>query len=252
MDPKEQFNRQAKFYSSSKTFSAGESLNILSKLIKNKSFKFGLDIGTGAGFAAFELTKNCQEVEATDISEGMIDEAKKIMKERRIKNLNFSIMPAENLNFDDNFFDIITCRTAAHHFLDVEKFCKESKRVLKNDGEIVIVDTITSDQMKLNDWHQDVELIRDRSHKRNLSLIEWKNIFIKSKLEIIDIIQTRVNMNLNDWMKRSGTSDEDKEILKNKFLKSENKIKEFFGIKLIKNDISFYWPVGVFHLKKLN
>ena len=252
MDPKEQFNRQAKFYSSSKTFSAGESLNILSKLIKNKSFKFGLDIGTGTGFAAFELTKNCQDVEATDISEGMIDEAKKIMKERRIKNLNFSIMPAENLNFDDNFFDIITCRTAAHHFLDVEKFCKESKRVLKNDGEIVIVDTITSDQMKLNDWHQDVELIRDRSHKKNLSLIEWKNIFIKSKLEIIDIIQTRVNMNLNDWMKRSGTSDEDKEILKNKFLKSENKIKEFFGIKLIENDISFYWPVGVFHLKKLN
>ena len=252
MDPKEQFNRQAKFYSSSKTFSAGESLNILSKLIKNKSFKFGLDIGTGTGFAAFELTKKCQEVEATDISEGMIDEAKKIMKERRIKNLNFSIMPAENLNFDDNFFDIITCRTAAHHFLDVEKFCKESKRVLKNDGEIVIVDTITSDQMKLNDWHQDVELIRDRSHKKNLSLIEWKNIFIKSKLEIIDIIQTRVNMNLNDWMKRSGTSDEDKEILKNKFLKSENKIKEFFGIKLIENDISFYWPVGVFHLKKLN
>ena len=53
------------------------------------------------------------------------------MKERRIKNLNFSIMPAEKLNFDDNFFDIITCRTAAHHFQDVEKFCRESKRVLK-------------------------------------------------------------------------------------------------------------------------
>ena len=77
-----------------------------------------------------------------------------------------------------------------------------------------------------------------------------ENIFIKSKLEI-DIIQTRVYMNLNDWMERSETSDEDKEILKNKFLESENKIKEFFGIKLIKNDISFFWPVG-FHLKKLN
>ena len=84
MDPKEQFNSQAKFYSSSKTFSAGESLNILSKIIKNKSFKFGLDIGTGTGFAAFELTKNCQEVEATDISEGMINEAKKIMYLRNI------------------------------------------------------------------------------------------------------------------------------------------------------------------------
>ena len=252
MDPKEQFNNQAKFYSSSKTFSAGESLDILSKLISKKSFKSGLDIGTGAGFAAFELSKYCEEVEATDISEGMINEAKKIMKERKIKNLNFNLMPAENLNFIDSNFDIITCRTAAHHFLDVEKFCFESKRVLKNDGEIIIVDTITSDQLKLNKWHQEVELIRDKSHKKNLSIIEWKDIFKKAKLEIIDIIQTRVSMNLNDWMERSGTSYQDQGILKNKFLISDENIKKFFGIKLIEDDISFYWPVGIFHLKKLN
>ena len=81
MDAKEQFNNQAKFYSSSKTFSAGESLNILSSILKNKKFEFGLDIGTGAGFAAFELSKSCQKVEATDISEGMINEAKIIMKD---------------------------------------------------------------------------------------------------------------------------------------------------------------------------
>ena len=252
MDPKEQFNKQAKFYSSSKTFSTGESLDILSKLISKKSFKYGLDIGTGAGFAAFELSKYCQEVEATDISEGMINEAKKIMKERKIINLNFNLMPAESLNFSDSIFDIITCRTAAHHFLDVEKFCYESKRVLKNDGEIIIVDTITSDQFKLNKWHQEVELIRDKSHKKNLSIIEWKNIFKKAKLEIIDIIQTRVTMNLNDWMERSGTSDQNQGKLKNKFLISDDNIKKFFGIKLIENDISFYWPVGIFHLKKLN
>ena len=97
-----------------------------------------------------------------------------------------------------------------------------------------------------------IELIRDKSHKTNLSMFEWKDIFKKAKLEIIDIIQSRVNMNLNDWMERSGTSDEDKEILKNKFLVSGNKIKEFFGVKLIKDDISFYWPVGIFHLKKLD
>ena len=79
MDAKEQFNNQAKFYSSSKTFSTGESLDILSNLFNKKKFKSGLDIGTGAGFAAFELSKSCEKVEATDISEGMINEAKKII-----------------------------------------------------------------------------------------------------------------------------------------------------------------------------
>lgn len=252
MDAKEQFNNQAKFYSSSKTFSTGESLDILSNLFNKKKFKSGLDIGTGAGFAAFELSKSCEKVEATDISEGMINEAKKIMKERKINNLNFNICSAEELNYSDKEFDIVTCRTAAHHFLDVEKFCSEVHRVLKDEGEFIIVDTITSDQIKLNNWHQEVELIRDKSHIKNLSLIEWKSILKISKFSFLDIIQSRVTMNLNDWMERSGTSDEDKKILKDKFQNSNEKIKRFFGIKILNNDISFYWPVGIFHLKKLN
>ena len=252
MDAKEQFNNQAKFYSSSKTFSTGESLDILSNLFNKKKFKSGLDIGTGAGFAAFELSKSCEKVEATDISEGMINEAKKIMKERKINNLNFNICSAEELKYSDKEFDIVTCRTAAHHFLDVEKFCSEVHRVLKDEGEFIIVDTITSDQIKLNNWHQEVELIRDKSHIKNLSLIEWKNILKISKFSFLDIIQSRVTMNLNDWMERSGTSDKDKKILKDKFQNSDEKIKSFFGIKILNNDISFYWPVGIFHLKKLN
>ena len=252
MDAKEQFNNQAKFYSSSKTFSAGESLDILSNLLKDKKFESGLDIGTGAGFAAFELSKSCQKVEATDISEGMIAEAKKIMKDRKINNLNFNICNAEELKYSDKKFDIVTCRTAAHHFIDVEKFCCEVHRVLKDEGEFIIVDTITSDQIKLNNWHQEVELIRDKSHIKNLSLIEWKNLLKKTNFYIKDIIQSRVTMNLNDWMERSGTSENDKKILKNKFQNSDEKIKSFFGIKNLNNDISFYWPVGIFNLKKLN
>ncbi|MFL2642080.1 MAG: class I SAM-dependent methyltransferase [Dehalococcoidia bacterium] len=253
MDPKEQFDKQAKHYSSSKTFSSGQGLKILTNLLKGKKFNNGLDIGTGAGFAAFELSKVCRNVEATDISEGMINEAKKIMKERKIKNLNFNLMPAEELNFNDGNFDIITCRTAAHHFNNVTKFCNESNRVLKIESEAIIIDTITSDQKKLNKWHQEVELIRDNSHKNNLSLMEWKEVFKETEFRVLDIMQTRVEMNLSDWMERSGTLDKDKIILKKKFLESDDKLKEFFGIKLKDDDdLSFFWPVGIFHLKKLN
>tara|TARA_Y100001980_G_C14419924_1_gene211188 strand:+ start:27 stop:785 length:759 start_codon:yes stop_codon:yes gene_type:complete len=252
MDAKEQFNNQAKFYSSSKTFSAGESLNILSNLISKKTFKYGLDVGTGAGFAAFELSKSCEKVEATDISEGMINEARKIMKEREINNLSFNVCFAEELKYSDKEFDIVTCRTAAHHFLNVEKFCNEVHRVLKDDGELIIVDTITSDQIKLNKWHQNVELIRDKSHIKNLSLIEWKNILKKANFKFLDIIQSRVTMNLNDWMERSGTSEKDKKVLLSNFQNSDEKTKRFFGIKNLNKDISFYWPVGIFHLKKLS
>ena len=130
-----------------------------------------------------------------------------------VNNLNFNICNAEQLKYSDKKFDIVTCRTAAHHFIEVEKFCCEVHRVLKDEGEFIIVDTITSDQIKLNNWHQEVELIRDKSHIKNLSLIEWKNLLKKTNFYIKDIIQSRVTMNLNDWMERSGTSENDKKIL---------------------------------------
>ena len=40
MDPKEQFDRQAKYYANSPTFSSGLSLDLLSKLLKNKTKKW--------------------------------------------------------------------------------------------------------------------------------------------------------------------------------------------------------------------
>ena len=82
MDPKEQFDRQAKYYANSPTFSSGLSLDLLSKLLKNKTFTKGLDIGTGSGFTAFEISKTCTSVEGIDISTGMLDEANRIKNER--------------------------------------------------------------------------------------------------------------------------------------------------------------------------
>ncbi|MEC7921424.1 MAG: class I SAM-dependent methyltransferase [Chloroflexota bacterium] len=250
MDPKEQFDRQAKYYANSPTFSLGLSLELLSKLIKGKKFSKGLDIGTGSGFTAFEISKNCSNVDAIDISTGMLNEAKRIKKERGIKNVNFKIGYAEELDYEDESFDLITCRTSAHHFKDIKKALNEISRVIKNDGSIYIIDTITSDQKELNNWHQKIELIRDKSHIKNYSLMEWRNFFEDSGLDLHETHQTRVNMELEDWMERSGTISSDKKIIRNEYGEANNKIKEFFGIEKINDDFKFYWPVGLFYLKK--
>jgi len=252
MDPKDQFDRQAKFYSNSSTFSSGLSLKLLSNLLLGKEFSQGLDIGTGSGFTAFELSNNCDSVEAIDISSGMLEEAEKIKQKRNIDNVNFKIGFAENLEYADSSFDIITCRTAAHHFEDLSKALDEINRVLKDKGSVYVIDTITSDQKSLNDWHQKIEIMRDQSHVKNYSLLEWKKYFLNSNLNLIEIFQTRVNMNLEDWMERSGTSMKSKKILRNEFENADNKVKKFFGIEKIRNNHNFYWPVGLFYLKKTN
>ena len=250
MDPKEQFDRQAKYYANSSTFSSGLSLDLLSKLIRDKKFSKGLDIGTGSGFTAFEISKNCTSVDAIDISTGMLGEANRIKNERKIKNVNFKIGYSEDLDYEDKSFDLITCRTSAHHFKDIKKAINEIERVINNDGSIYIIDTITSDQKILNNWHQKIELIRDKSHTKNYSLMEWRNYFEASGLNLLETYQTKVNMNLEDWMERSGTSKSDKEVIRHEYDKASNKIKKFFGIEKIDDDFKFYWPVGLFYLKK--
>ena len=119
MDPKKQFDNQARFYAESTLFSSGLSLKLLINLIDKKKFKKALDIGTGTGFTALEISKNTNDVIGIDISEGMLNEANIIKKNRGIYNVNFEIGKAEKLKYKDDSFDLITCRTAAHHFSNI-------------------------------------------------------------------------------------------------------------------------------------
>jgi len=86
-----------------------------------------LDCGTGNGQAAGALADYFREVHATDISEKQINNA--VQKQ----NLSYHICKAENLPFDDNYFDLITSATAVHWF-QFDQFFSEIKRVGKNNS----------------------------------------------------------------------------------------------------------------------
>ncbi len=45
-------------------------------------------------------------------------------------------MDAENLRFNDNYFDLIICSGILHH-LDIRKAYREMTRVLKSEGKII-------------------------------------------------------------------------------------------------------------------
>lgn len=85
------------------------------------------DCGTGNGQVAAVLAKHFRQVEATDISQKQIDQA------TRLENINYSKQRAEQTDFDDNQFDLITVAQAIHWF-DFERFNAEVKRVGKPDG----------------------------------------------------------------------------------------------------------------------
>ncbi|KAF0541552.1 S-adenosyl-L-methionine-dependent methyltransferase [Gigaspora margarita] len=98
----------------------------------SSSLSTALDVATGTGYVAKELSKKFQQVYATDISQVMLSSVS------RSPNIQYSISAAENLSqFQDSIFDLVTVGQAVHWF-DREKFFNEAWRVLKPSGTLAI------------------------------------------------------------------------------------------------------------------
>jgi ubiquinone/menaquinone biosynthesis C-methylase UbiE len=76
---------------------------------------------------------------ASDITE-MLSEAAKLATSRKITNMMTATAEAGDLRFEDQTFDFVCCRPAAHHFPSLEDFVSEARRVLKQGGRFALVD----------------------------------------------------------------------------------------------------------------
>ncbi len=51
---------------------------------------------------------------------------------------------ALNIPFDDNSFDLVVCNASFHHYSNPQKVVKEIKRILKNEGVLILGDPTSS------------------------------------------------------------------------------------------------------------
>lgn len=99
-----------------------------------------LDVATGTGAQAYELAKQGYEVTGIDLSEGMLNQARK--KYSHTLKLKFLQADATTLPFKNNTFDASSISLGLHDMpYEVEiSVLKEIKRVTKRNEEILIVD----------------------------------------------------------------------------------------------------------------
>jgi len=102
----------------------------------NKSI---LDVATGTGSLAIELSNTAKKVIGIDLSTKMLDVAE---KKRRNDNLSFLLMDASKMKFNDGEFDAVTISLGLHDMpLEIRTLVlKEVKRVLKKDGKLFILE----------------------------------------------------------------------------------------------------------------
>lgn len=106
--------------------------------IDNEKLKI-LDIGTGTGFFAVILTSLGHEVTGIDLCENMISNAEYTAKSIGY-NIDFKLMDAQKLEFEDESFDIIISRNLTWTLPDVKTAYKEWHRVLKKNGRLINFD----------------------------------------------------------------------------------------------------------------
>ncbi|WP_367651204.1 class I SAM-dependent methyltransferase, partial [Staphylococcus xylosus] len=98
-----------------------------------------LDIGTGAGFLAILCAHQGGTVTGIDLSPEMIEHAK-VNAQHFKQNLDFKIMDAENLDFEDETFDIVISRNVTWLLPNTNAAYKEWLRVLKPQGKLINID----------------------------------------------------------------------------------------------------------------
>jgi len=100
------------------------------KEIHNKSV---LELGTGSGNLS-QLFPNDNEYVGVDISEGLLKIAYKKFRNADFKNFELFLCRAEDLPFQDKYFDVCLCNLSLNFFSDIEKVVKEINRTLKDGG----------------------------------------------------------------------------------------------------------------------
>ena len=122
---------------------------IQNHLPPTKSLKI-LDVGTGAGFFAILLANCGHHVTGIDMSPKMIHESKKNMFEFGIR-AEFIQMNAQELNFDDEIFDVVISRNLTWTLPDVMQAYSEWHRVLKIGGILMNFDSDYGDKNFMNE-----------------------------------------------------------------------------------------------------
>ena len=148
-----------------------------------------LDVATGGGHVARRLREEGIDVVTTDRAPGMSPDL---------------ICAAEDLPFADSSFDVVACRTAAHHFGDVAAAILEMARV--SGTRVLIVDTVN-----MGEEVEQAEKLRDPSHIRNYTEDEWRALVTGAGLDLVEIRSLPHTFDLDAWLKRTGCAGEEAE-----------------------------------------
>jgi ubiquinone/menaquinone biosynthesis C-methylase UbiE len=197
----EQFGKTAAHYLTSKPHAAGKSLERLVALTSPQKNWHALDVATGGGHVAYTFAPHVARMWATDITQEMLHMVKGEAAKRGLANIRTAYAKAEALPFEDESFDLVTCRIAPHHFDSIPEFLAEVRRVLKPGGLFALVDNVVPPG-SVGHYVNAFERLRDPSHLRAWTMDEWRDALRVAGLRTTHEEQIYKTMEFKSWAAR--------------------------------------------------
>lgn len=143
--------------------------------VRREPFSDLLDAGCGTGAMLGMLQKDCpgRHYTGIDLSEKMIETA----KNKKLDGVRFVAGDCENLPFEDNSFDVVTCSMSFHHYPNPEKFFQSLRRVLRPGGRLILRDMAAKSGALM--WffnHIEIPVINKVLHKGDIHVYAREDI----------------------------------------------------------------------------
>ena len=169
------------------------------KLKKNSKV---LDIGSGLGFPLIELSQRFDinsEIIGIDPWKTAIERTQLKINKYHLRNVKIIEGVAEELPFDNEYFDIITSNNGTNNVDDQEQTFKEISRVAKKDAQLVITLNLEDSMIEFynvlenylvnNNRLEEIERLKNHIYEKRKPLNFTKNLVEKNGFAIKSIFK---------------------------------------------------------------
>lgn len=221
-----------------------DSIEMLIEMSQLKEDDLVLDVACGPGLVACEFARVAQHVTGIDITDAMIEQARRRQQELLLSNLSWDIGTAFPLPYSSDSFSVVVTRYSFHHYLDPEKALDEMIRVCKPGGKVLIADAaLPADKV---DAYNMMEKLRDPSHTRALSCDEWEKLLGDSGLQNLRRGSYTVPMELEAQLKVSFPNAGDDERIREIFRNDINTNALGMATHWVDDELHFSYPISIY------
>lgn len=227
---RDHFGQAAVNYANNAIHAHGEDLKWLVEAHELTGSERVLDVGTGAGHAAFAFAPYVQYVEGVDITPLMLEQAHQGAIERDLDNIRFSPADVESLPHSDSSFDIVVSRWCAHHYPNIRIALAEIARVLKPGGIFLLVDSYSPQSARQDMFLNTLEILRDNGHVRNYTIAEWLDYTERVEMHGMVVREWKLRLDGDNWVERIKTPPVYVAAIKQLLAEADNDLKAAFQI----------------------